>query len=365
MKGQIINSVLIVLVCLVVFLLAKRSNENKFHLDFIIIHTFLLLSSTVVYKLIQLDAIGILFFDLINILHIASFVFLILHIESAVKGYKVKILGLFFIPIGLYIFVMILNYFGIYLLHYSTLKTIFLITQIEDPVYFSDKLFVKLVGNAALLAYLFRFCMAHIDASVTIKKTRLYKIWVYSYLILLFETLLVSSCYYFSILNPVFDASIHLIIRINAISSLLFFLANPVLLNYLPLIKRVHIVDPAILEDTFVLVKNLFQNEHLYLKKRLTIEDVVISVGSTIQKVQKAILTNTQLNFNDFVNAYRVDKSIELINNNYLIKMNLTSLAIESGFNSHQTFFRAFKKVKGCTPTEYRKSLTLNKSETL
>ena len=266
MKGQIINSVLIVLVCLVVFLLAKRSNENKFHLDFIIIHTFLLLSSTVVYKLIQLDAIGILFFDLINILHIASFVFLILHIESAVKGYKVKILG---------------NYFGIYLLHYSTLKTIFLIIQIEDPAYFSDKLFVKLVGNAALLAYLFRFCMAHIDASVTIKKTRLYKIWVYSYLILLFETLFVSSCYYFSILNPVFDASILLIIRINAISSLLFFLANPVLLNYLPLIKRVHIVDPAILEDTFVLVKNLFQNEHLYLKKRLAIEDVVISVGST------------------------------------------------------------------------------------
>ncbi len=67
MKGQIINSVLIVLVGLVVFLFAKRTSENKFHSDFIIIHAFLLLSSTVVYKGIQLDAIGILFFDLINI----------------------------------------------------------------------------------------------------------------------------------------------------------------------------------------------------------------------------------------------------------------------------------------------------------
>ena len=243
------------------------------------------------------------------------------------------------------------------MLHYKTEKLIFLLVQIEDPIYFSDKLLVKLVGNVALLVYLFKLCMDQINSSVTIKKTLLYKIWIYSYLFILFETLLLNCSYYFSFFNPVFDNSINLIVRINAVSSLLFFLANPVLLNYLPLIKKAHIFDPAILEDTFKMVKNLFQNEHLYLKKRLTIEDVVISVGSTKKKVQKAILVNTQLNFNDFVNAYRIDKAIDLIHKNYLIKMNLKSLAIASGFNSHQTFFRAFKKVKGCTPTEYRKQI--------
>lgn len=320
-------------------------------------HTFLLLLSTAIYKGIKFNTLDIAFFDLINILHIASLVFLILHVESAIKGIKSKINWLFLIPIALYFLIITLNYFGVYILHYKTEKVIFLLVQIVEPIYFSDKMLIKLVVNTTLLIYIFKLCNDHINSSVTIKKIRLYKIWIYSYLFLLFETLLFNCSYYFSILNPVFDNSIHLIVRINVISSLLFFLANPVLLNYLPLIKRVHIFDPEMIEDTFTMVKNLFQNERLYLKNRLTIEDVVISVGSTKKKVQKAILINTQLNFNDFVNTYRVDKSIELINNNYLVKMNLKSLAIASGFNSHQTFFRAFKKVKGCTPTEYKKQI--------
>lgn len=357
MESFIINIVLILLLGLIVFIFVKRNNANKFHLDYIIMHTFLLLLSTAIYKGIKFNTVDIAFFDLINILHIASLVFLILHVESAIKGIKSKINWLFLIPIALYFLIITLNYFGVYILHYKTEKVIFLLVQIVDPIYFSDKMLIKLVANTTLLIYLFKLCNDHINSSVTIKKIRLYKIWIYSYLFLLFETLLLNCSYYFSILNPVFDSSIHLIVRINVISSLLFFLANPVLLNYLPLIKRVHIFDPEMIEDTFTMVKNLFQNERIYLKNRLTIEDVVISVGSTKKKVQKAILINTQLNFNDFVNAYRVDKSIELINNNYLVKMNLKSLAIASGFNSHQTFFRAFKKVKGCTPTEYKKQI--------
>ena len=357
MENPIINIVLILLLGLFVFLFVKRNNANKFHLDYIIIHTFLLLVSTIIYKGIYFNTVEIIFFDLINILHITSFVFLILHVKSAIKGSKSKINWFFFIPIVLYFLIIILNYFGVYILHYKTKKVYFLLLQIVDPIYFSDKLLIKLVGNFALLVYLFKLCMNHINSSVTIKKIRLYKIWIYSYLFILFETLLLNFSYYFSFLNPVFDTYIHLIVRINVVSALLFFLVNPVLLNYLPLIERIHIFDPTMLEDTFVMVKNLFQNEHLYLNKRLTIEDVVIRVDSTKKKVQKAILVNTQLNFNDFVNAYRVEKSIELINNNYLIKMNLKSLAIASGFNSHQTFFRAFKKVKGCTPTEYRKQI--------
>jgi len=357
MGSPIINIVLILLLGLIVFLFIKRNDSNKFHLDYIIIHTFLLLLSAAIYKGVKFNIMDIVFFDLINILHIASFVFLVLHVESAIKGIKSKINWVFLIPIALYFLIMTLNYFGVYMLHYKTEKLIFLLVQIEDPIYFSDKMLIKLVASTTLLIYLFKWCNDHINSSVTIKKIRLYKIWIYSYLFLLFETLLLNCSYYFSLLNPVFDSSIHFITRINVISSLLFFLANPVLLNYLPLIKRVHIFDLVIIEDTFTMVKNLFQNEHIYLKNRLTIEDVVISVGSTKKKVQKAILVNTQLNFNDFVNAYRIDKAIDLIHNNYLIKMNLKSLAIASGFNSHQTFFRAFKKVKGCTPTEYRKQI--------
>lgn len=357
MGSHIINIVLILLLGLIVFIFIKRNNANKFHLDYFIIHTFLLLLSTAIYKGIIFNIVDVVFFDLINTLHIASLVFLILHVKSAIKGVKSKINWFFLIPNALYFLIITLNYFGVYILNYRTEKVIFLLVQIIDPIYFSDKMLIKLVANTTLVVYLFKFCNDHINSSVTIKKIRLYKVWIYSYQFLMFETLLLNCSYYFSVFNPIFDSYIHLMTRINAILSLIFFFMYPVFLNYLPLIKRVDVFDREIIENTFTLVKNLFQNERLYLKKRITIEDVVNSVGSTKKKVQKAILINTQLNFNDFVNAHRINKSIELINNNYLIKMNLKSLAIASGFNSHQTFYRAFKKVMGCTPTEYRKKI--------
>lgn len=357
MNSLIVYIVILLLLGVFVFLLINRNSANKFHLDYIIIHTFLLLLSTIIYKGINLNSIGIKFFDLINILHLASFIFLILHVESAIKGFKSKINWLFFIPVAFYLLIMVLNNFEVYVLNYTTKKFDFLLIQIIDPIYFSDKMLLKLIAISTLIAYLFRLCRKHINSSVTIKKNRLYKIWIYSYLFILLETLFLNCSYYFSILNPVFDNNIYAIARLNVILSLVFFIVNPALLKYLPYIKKVDIIEPAILKDTFIMVTNLFQNEYSYLKKRLTIDDIVSDIGSNKRKVQKAIFYNTQLNFNDFINSYRVEKSVELINKDYLIKMNLKSLAAASGFNSHQTFFRAFKKIKGCTPTEYRKRI--------
>ena len=122
MENPIINIVLIQLLGLFVFLFVKRNNANKFHLDYIVIHTFLLLVSTIIYKFIYLNTVETIFFDLINILHTTSFVFLILHVESAIKGSKSKIKWFFFIPIALYFLIIILNYFGVYILHYKTKK---------------------------------------------------------------------------------------------------------------------------------------------------------------------------------------------------------------------------------------------------
>ena len=357
MNNLIVYIVILLLFSVFVFLLINRNSENKFHLDYILIHTSLLLLSTIIYKGINLNLIGLNFFDLINMLHLASFAYLILHVESAVKGIKSKINWLFFIPVAFYLLIMFLNNFGVYILNYETKKFDFLLIQIIDPIYFSDKLLLKLIAISTLISCLLRFCRSHINSSVTIKKNRLYKIWIYSYLFILLETLFLNCSYYFSILNPVFDSKIYVIARINVISSLLFFIANPVLLKYLPFIKKIDIIEPAIHKVTFIMVTNLFQNECYYLKRRLTIDDIVSAIGSSKRKVQKAIFSNTQLNFNDFVNSYRIEKSIELINKDYLIKMNLKSLAKASGFNSHQTFFRAFKKIKGCTPTEYRKQI--------
>ena len=58
------------------------------------------------------------------------------------------------------------------------------------------------------------------------------------------------------------------------------------------------------------------------------------------------------MTLNEYLNSVRVKKAEE-----YLLDMDIsiTEAAYMSGFNSIQTFNRVFKKIKGCTPTEYRK----------
>lgn len=54
----------------------------------------------------------------------------------------------------------------------------------------------------------------------------------------------------------------------------------------------------------------------------------------------------------DYLNYYRVERAAELI---YATNENLTTIAMQCGFNDLGYFSRSFKKYKGMSPREYRK----------
>ena len=60
-------------------------------------------------------------------------------------------------------------------------------------------------------------------------------------------------------------------------------------------------------------------------------------------------------NVNSYLNRLRVEYSVKLIKekNNFSIE----AIAEEAGFNSRSTFYRAFYKQFGMTPTEYIETL--------
>ena len=60
-------------------------------------------------------------------------------------------------------------------------------------------------------------------------------------------------------------------------------------------------------------------------------------------------------NFITYINSLRISYSRTLLVNT---DMNITRVAIESGFNNQQTFNRIFKSIEGCTPKEYRQTHT-------
>jgi len=59
------------------------------------------------------------------------------------------------------------------------------------------------------------------------------------------------------------------------------------------------------------------------------------------------------MNFNDFINNYRIEAVKTMFLNEEHKKSTLLGIAYDCGFNSKATFNRAFKKHTSCTPKEY------------
>jgi AraC-like DNA-binding protein len=68
-----------------------------------------------------------------------------------------------------------------------------------------------------------------------------------------------------------------------------------------------------------------------------------------------------KMNFNDFINEYRVIFSIDKLLKKEWMYKKLETIANESGFNNRNTFISAFKKVTGVLPSEFLKDIKLRK----
>lgn len=70
--------------------------------------------------------------------------------------------------------------------------------------------------------------------------------------------------------------------------------------------------------------------------------------------LSQVINQSSGLNFNDFINRYRIDHAKKLMQGQNSMKV--LEIAYECGFNSKTTFNSAFKKFTGMTPSEFKKN---------
>ena len=73
------------------------------------------------------------------------------------------------------------------------------------------------------------------------------------------------------------------------------------------------------------------------------------------------INTYYKMNFNDFINEYRVLYSIDKLLKKEWKYKKLETIAEESGFNNRNTFTSAFKKVTGVNPSEFLRDIKLGR----
>jgi AraC-like DNA-binding protein len=66
-----------------------------------------------------------------------------------------------------------------------------------------------------------------------------------------------------------------------------------------------------------------------------------------------------RVNYNDYINQYRVEKAATLFRDPDTRKLSMIQLAERSGFKSKSTFYRVINKMKGVSPIAYQKTLEM------
>ena len=100
-------------------------------------------------------------------------------------------------------------------------------------------------------------------------------------------------------------------------------------------------------------IQTLMDEQKPYTEFRLTLQQLANMLHITAADLSQIVNENANMNFNDFVNSYRIELAKSLIREKqgWLIK----EIMYESGFQSSSTFNSAFKKLTGLSPSVYYK----------
>lgn len=97
--------------------------------------------------------------------------------------------------------------------------------------------------------------------------------------------------------------------------------------------------------------------EKIYENSSLTVSDVASQLETNTKFISSIVNSGFQMNFNDFINYYRVEAVKEQLKNDAQKTKTLLGIALECGFNSKATFNRAFKKHTALSPKEFLATL--------
>lgn len=107
-------------------------------------------------------------------------------------------------------------------------------------------------------------------------------------------------------------------------------------------------------------IEDFLANQKPYLIQGFSLQDLSTYTGINIPTLSALINKEYGMNFNDFVNQYRVRYFKELLAQPQYHQWTLEAIAQKAGFNSRTTFIRAFTKFADCSPSVYLKFVKMN-----
>lgn len=111
------------------------------------------------------------------------------------------------------------------------------------------------------------------------------------------------------------------------------------------------------IERDFEIIDSFIRNEKKFLEPKYTLKTLSNQLNFGAGRISKAINRSLDKSFIDYINDMRVDYAKNILTNPHFEKYTITSIGLESGFNSKSTFYTVFKKHTNMTPLAYRKEI--------
>lgn len=94
----------------------------------------------------------------------------------------------------------------------------------------------------------------------------------------------------------------------------------------------------------------------LYLEPDLTLPELAERLGVPARRLSSLVNRGHGRNFSDWINGYRIEEAARRLADPAAAGENVLDVLYASGFNSKSSFNAAFKRLKGITPSEFRRT---------
>lgn len=108
------------------------------------------------------------------------------------------------------------------------------------------------------------------------------------------------------------------------------------------------------ISEKFLQVEEYIIHNRKFLNPLLSLDSLAKELQISTSQLSKIVNDHTTQNFNSLINKYRIEFSKKLLLDSNYEHYTITSIALESGFNSKSTFYNAFKRETGLTPTQFK-----------
>lgn len=123
-----------------------------------------------------------------------------------------------------------------------------------------------------------------------------------------------------------------------------------------PAQEEIHPKQMAQYEKGLAKIEACIRSNEAHLNPDMNLKDLAHMTGYTTHEISEHINQGLGINFNEYINQYRVDAVKMALKDPEKSHLSLVAIAMDSGFNSKATFNRVFKKITGQSPSQYRSS---------